>query len=61
MDDIGNPVVFNICMLGALLGLTDIIKPASVTEVLRVRVPRDFLDINEKALKIGLAKAEEMR
>ena len=61
MDEIGNPVVFNICMLGALLGLTEIIKPASVIEVLSLRVPSDFLDINKKALKIGLAKAKETR
>lgn len=60
MDDIGNPVVFNICMLGSLLGLTKIIKPASVMEVLNTRVPPDFLDINRKALKIGLAKAGEI-
>ena len=60
MDAIGNSVVFNIGVLGALLGLTRIIKPASVMEVLKKRTPPDFFDINRRALEIGLAKAGDI-
>ena len=30
MDDIGKPIVFNICMLGAVVALTYLVKPASI-------------------------------
>ena len=54
MDRIKNPIVFNICVLGALVGLTELIKPESVMKVLEKRVPQDMLDINARALEIGL-------
>jgi 2-oxoglutarate ferredoxin oxidoreductase subunit gamma len=54
VNDIGNPVVFNICMLGALIGLTGLIRPESITRVLETRVPAEFLDINRMALQSGL-------
>ena len=54
MNAIGNPIVFNICMLGALVGLTDMIKPESLIKVLKTRLPVDFLDMNKKAFDIGL-------
>jgi len=54
MEKIGKPIVFNICVLGALLGITEIISPASVMEVIKTRVPRDFVAMNNRALDIGL-------
>jgi 2-oxoglutarate ferredoxin oxidoreductase subunit gamma len=54
MEKIGKPIVFNICMLGALIGLTDLIKLESVKKVLKTRIPSDFLEINEKALDLGV-------
>ena len=54
LEKIGKPIVFNICVLGALLGITDIIKPASVMEVIKTRVPADFVAMNNRALDIGL-------
>jgi 2-oxoglutarate ferredoxin oxidoreductase subunit gamma len=54
MSEIGNPVVFNICMLGTLVGLTDIVRPESLLQVIKTRIPAAFLDLNNKALDIGL-------
>jgi 2-oxoglutarate ferredoxin oxidoreductase subunit gamma len=54
MEKIGKPIVFNICVLGALLGITDIVKPASVMEVIKTRVPADFIAMNNRALDMGL-------
>lgn len=54
MGRIEKPIVFNICVLGALVGLTELIKPESIMKVLEKRVPSDMLDINRKALEIGL-------
>ena len=54
MEKIGKPIVFNICMLGTLIGLTDLIKAESVIKVLETRIPSGFLNINRQALELGL-------
>jgi len=58
MDTIGKPVVFNICMLGAMLGLTPVVKVESIVKVLTDRIPAEFLDMNKRALEVGLRLAE---
>ena len=55
MEKIGKPIVFNICMLGAVIGLTGIVKSESVLKVLQSRIPSGFLKINQEALQLGLA------
>jgi 2-oxoglutarate ferredoxin oxidoreductase subunit gamma len=54
MEKIGKAIVFNICMLGAVIGLTDILKPDSVMKSLETRIPQDFLDMNRQALQLGI-------
>ena len=58
MEEIGNPIVFNICMLGALIGLTDLVRPNSAMEVVKSRINTDFLEMNEKAFGIGMRLAD---
>jgi 2-oxoglutarate ferredoxin oxidoreductase subunit gamma len=58
MDKIGKPIVFNICMLGALINLTQLIKQESIIKVLGSRVPAAFLDLNKQALELGQKIAE---
>lgn len=55
MDKIRKPVVYNICMLGALIGITEILEPNTVMLVLEKRIPQDFLKINIRAFDLGLA------
>lgn len=57
MEGLGSAVAFNICMLGAVLGLTRLVGIASVRLVLKDRVPHRFLEMNTKALDLGLALA----
>jgi 2-oxoglutarate ferredoxin oxidoreductase subunit gamma len=57
MESIGKPIVFNICMLGAVIGLTKIVKVESVVEVLKERIPSGFLNINRQALELGVKLA----
>ena len=59
MEEIQKPIVFNICMLGALLGLTDMIKPDSIIKVLETTIPKDFMDMNKKALDLGMSLGQE--
>jgi 2-oxoglutarate ferredoxin oxidoreductase subunit gamma len=54
MDEVGKPIVFNICMLGAVIGLTDVISPEAVMKALTARIPRGFIDLNKQALEMGL-------
>ena len=54
MNKIGKPVVLNVCMLGALIGLTKIVNQESIMKVLESTVPADFLDLNKQALELGL-------
>ncbi len=57
MEHIGKPIVFNICMLGTVIGLTGIVKIDSVLKVLEKRIPPDFLAMNRKALELGFELA----
>jgi 2-oxoglutarate ferredoxin oxidoreductase subunit gamma len=54
MDRIGKPIVFNICMLGAVTALTGVVRPESIMEVLKVRISDNVLGMNRQALDIGL-------
>ena len=59
MKEIGKPIVFNICMLGALIGVSGLIKPASILKVLETTIPEDFMEMNKKALEIGMAMGKK--
>jgi len=54
MDRIGKPIVFNICMLGAVVGLTQLVRAESIMKVLEQRIPSGFIDMNRQALELGL-------
>ncbi len=58
MEKIGRPIVFNICMLGALIGLTKLVHPESIIKVLETQIPPSFLDMNRKALDLGMKLSE---
>lgn len=59
MDHIGKPIVFNICMLGVVIALTNLVKPESIMKVLETRIPPDFLDLNRQALNLGVELGAE--
>ena len=54
METIGKPIVFNICMLGAVVGLTGLVRPESIMKVLEQRIPSGFVEMNRQALDLGL-------
>jgi len=61
MEKIGKPIVFNICMLGAVISLTDLVKSESIMKVLKNRIPSSFLEMNRKALDLGMKLAEDVK
>jgi 2-oxoglutarate ferredoxin oxidoreductase subunit gamma len=54
MDKIGTPIVLNICMIGVLIHLTQLVKLESIIKVLERRIPVDFLGASKKALRLGV-------
>ena len=61
MEKIGKPIVFNICMLGAVIRLTDLVEPESIMKVLESRIPSGFLEMNRKALELGMKLTETIK
>ena len=61
MKEIGKPIVFNICVLGALIGVSKLIKPDSILKVLETTIAEDFMDMNKKALDLGFEMGEKLR
>lgn len=59
MEQIGKPIVFNICMLGSVLELTSLVSPDSIMKALETRIPEKLLEMNQKALELGMALAKE--
>lgn len=59
MEEIGKPIVLNICTLGAVVELTRVVKPESIMTVLERRINPDFLEMNRKALELGAKIAKE--
>ena len=55
MEEIGKPVVLNICMLGALISILDIVQPESILKVLETRLPPNFINMNKQALELGIS------
>ncbi len=60
MEKIGKPVVFNICVLGTLIGMEKLVRSESLLKVLEYRIPSDFLELNKKAFHLGLELAEDV-
>lgn len=54
MKNIGSSIVFNICMLGALLGITRLIKTESLLAGIHKRMGASALDLNQHAFELGL-------
>jgi len=40
------------------LALTELVQPESVMKVIKTRIPEGFLDLNRKALDVGLELGE---
>jgi 2-oxoglutarate ferredoxin oxidoreductase subunit gamma len=59
VEKIGKPVVFNICMLGTLISITEVIKAKSVLAAVVSKVPKDFIDLNTRAFELGMELGAE--
>lgn len=55
VEKLGSSVALSTCMLGALLGLREIINPEAIIKILKVRIPADFYEMNVEAFWLGQA------
>ena len=60
LADIGKTVAFNICMLGAVNRLAELVSPESILRVIEDRFAAEFHETNRKALDLGIELAEEV-
>lgn len=54
LEKIRKPIVFNISVLGALLGIAPLVRTESLLAVIKERVPKDFIGLNTDAFNLGL-------
>lgn len=54
MEEIGKPIVINICTVGVIQALTRVVSADSLEKVVKSRVPSRFLELNLKALELGI-------
>jgi len=54
LEKIGKTIVFNICMLGVVTALTKVVRPESIMKAITARIPEHSLEVNKKALDLGL-------
>jgi len=54
MEKIGNSIVFNMCMVGTLVGMTQLVRVESIVEGIKKRVAKSVIDVNLQALHLGL-------
>jgi 2-oxoglutarate ferredoxin oxidoreductase subunit gamma len=47
-------------MLGAVIRMTEVVKSESIMKVLTDRIPSGFLEMNRKALDLGMKMAEDV-
>ncbi len=57
----GSPQAANIVMLGALSALTGVISPENMTAAVKENVPPRFLDVNLKALSLGIDLGKQVK
>lgn len=59
MEKLGNPIVLNVCMLGAVLKCLPVVKEESVIKAVISRINPKFIDLNTEAFNLGLKLVEK--
>ena len=59
-EELGRRIVANVVMLGAFTRLTGLVSEDSMLQAIKTTVKKDYIDLNEKAFKLGLKAAESL-
>ncbi len=60
-EDLGNKIVTNIAMVGAIAGIYDLLDPEAVKKAVIDSVPKRFTDLNIKAFQRGFEAGKNAR
>ena len=60
-EDLGNKIVTNIAMVGAMTGITNVLDPEAVKKAVIDSVPKKFMDLNVNAFEQGLEVGRNAR
>jgi 2-oxoglutarate ferredoxin oxidoreductase subunit gamma len=61
MDTIKKPVVLNICMLGAVVAVTELVRIASIKSLIAERFAKEFHETNFQAVDLGVELVRQFR
>jgi len=61
MEATGRPIVFNICMLGVFVQFTQLVRKESIMKVLETRIPSGTLELNRRALELGVRLLKDFK
>lgn len=59
MEKLGNAVVLNICMLGAVIRCLPVVNKESILKAVTNRINPKFIDLNTQAFNLGLELVEK--
>lgn len=59
LTQIKNPIVYNLCVLGAFIYLIPLVQQVSLNKVLENHFSSDLLSVNKQAFQLGLQLAEK--
>ncbi len=59
-EEIGREIVANVVALGAMVALTDVVSRDAGLKAVLARVPKAFMELNEKAYNLGYDKVKEL-
>jgi 2-oxoglutarate ferredoxin oxidoreductase subunit gamma len=59
-DEIGREIVANVVALGAMIALTDVVSREAGLKAVLAKVPKAFLELNEKAYNAGFEKVKAL-
>ena len=59
LTHIKNPIVYNLCVLGAFIYLIPLVQQVSLNKVLENHFSSDLLSVNKQAFQLGLQLAEK--
>ncbi len=60
-EEIGNPIVANIIMLGFFTAITGVVSKDAMWKSIEERIPQRFLELNERAFLKGYEYGEKMK
>ncbi len=60
-NELNTTLGLNICMLGAVVGIVDVVKAQCVEKTIEDEIPPQFLDLNKKAFRLGLSLVKDLK